>query len=101
LDPAHAAGTAGSNVAVDSNLLQPIFNMHGSQITGSDGIKYAKMELGNGRMCWFCDSDSEWIYIITRIFGFFFKLCSININIFLGLSDPPVTKKFDQFHQKT
>jgi len=38
--------------------LQPVFNMHGSQITGADGITYAKMELGNGRMCWFCDSDS-------------------------------------------
>ena len=47
--------------------LQPVFNMHGSQITGADGITYAKMELGNGRMCWFCDSDSERIQIINFI----------------------------------
>jgi len=49
---------AGSPVNLDSHNLQPIFNMHGSQIEASDGMFYAKMELGNGRMCWFCDSDS-------------------------------------------
>ena len=60
------AHNAGPNVDLDTaTLLQPIFNPHGSQITGhNDGIKYAKMELGNGRMCWFCDSDSERIQII-------------------------------------
>ena len=60
---------ATSSVDLDTDtLLQPIFNPHGSQITGhNDGIKYAKMELGNGRMCWFCDSDSERIQIIPLI----------------------------------
>ena len=64
--PAH---NDGPNVDLDTDtLLQPIFNPHGSQITGhNDGIKYAKMELGNGRMCWFCDSDSERIQIIPLI----------------------------------
>ena len=61
-----AAATNSVDLDSTSNL-QPIFNAHGSQITGHDGIKYAKMELGNGRMCWFCDSDSERIQIIPLI----------------------------------
>ena len=61
--------------AVDG--LHPIFNYHGDAVTGGintsgsqiSGITFAKMELGNGRMCWFCDSDSKGIKIFYFLSG--------------------------------
>ena len=64
--PALAAAVGG---------IQPIFNYHGDAITdnmivtgstpdNAPGIAFARMELGNGRMCWFCDSDSKGVKII-------------------------------------
>ena len=63
--------------------IQPIFNYHGDAITdnmivtgstpdNAPGIAFARMELGNGRMCWFCDSDSKGI---KNTFGDICDMC--------------------------
>ena len=74
-----ASGATTLVAAVDG--FNPISNYHGAAVTGQiiaspmpniDGITYAKMELGNGRMCWFCDSDSKGIKF------FFYRGYTIN-----------------------
>ena len=59
--------------ALDSANLQTIYNFHGASVTGFDGKDFHKMELGNGRMCWFCDSDSKGIRIFFETFFEYFK----------------------------